>query len=252
MMNHSRFAGRVVVINGATGAIGTALASALQQEGAQLVLFGRKSTTLNQLSDTLAATLPGADADRAPLIQPVDFSGAAIEDYQHLADAIEQTLGRVDILIHAMGSGGQLSPLADSVLPKFQETLHLNLMAPFALTRALWPLLTASSSADASAGQPRPQVLFLTDRGTPVFGNAYTVAHAALAQLIRQWAAETNAVRINGFDPGPTHSALRQYRFPGEAKTERATAEDLLPEALNLLADDSRHGEILRLQPDRV
>ena len=247
-MNPARFAHRVIVINGATGTIGSALAHALQREGAQLVLFGRKADVLSRLADALTAELPPEASDRAPLIQPVEFSCAAIEDYQHLATALEETVGRVDGLIHAMGSGGQLTPLADSLLPKFQETLHLNLMAPFALTRALWPLL----NAPRAAGTPRPQVLFLTDRGTPAFGNAYTIAHAALAQLITQWANETDAVRINGFDPGPTHSGLRQYRFPGEAKTERATADELLPAALALLADDSRHGEILRLQPGRV
>ncbi|WP_407275237.1 SDR family NAD(P)-dependent oxidoreductase [Halothiobacillus sp. DCM-1] len=247
-MTLPRFTDRIVVINGATGTIGSALAHALQREGAQLVLFGRKADVLDRLAETLTAALTPEEQHRIPLIQPVEFSGAAIEDYQRLAEAIEQTLGRVDILIHAMGSGGQLAPLADSLLPKFQETLHLNLMAPFALTHALWPLLTAARARHAT----RPQVLFLTDRGTPAFGNAYTVAHAALAQLVRQWAAETEAVRINGFDPGPTHSALRQYRFPGETQAERAHAEDLLPAALDLLADDRRHGEIVRLQPDRV
>ena len=150
-MNPARFAHRVIVINGATGTIGSALAHALQREGAQLVLFGRKADVLSRLADALTAELPPEDSDRAPLIQPVEFSGAAIEDYQQLATAIEQTFGRVDGLIHAMGSGGQLTPLADSLLPKFQETLHLNLMAPFALTRALWPLLTAPRAADAPA-----------------------------------------------------------------------------------------------------
>ncbi len=247
-MTLARFTGRVVVINGATGTIGSALATALQREGAQLVLFGRKAAVLDRLADTLTVALPDDQQDRAPVIQPVEFSGASIEDYQQLAADIEQAFGRVDILIHAMGSGGQLAPLADSLLPKFQETLHLNLMAPFALTHALWPLLTASRTET----RPRAQVLFLTDRGTPAFGNAYTIAHAALVQLIRQWAAETDAVRINGLDPGPTHSALRQYRFPGEAKSERATAEDLIPAALELLADDTRHGDIVRLQPNRI
>ena len=247
-MNPARFADRVFVINGATGTIGSALAHALQREGAQLILFGRKSDVLSRLADALTAECPPEAKDRTPLIQPVDFSGASIEDYQPLARAIEETVGRVDGVIHAMGSGGQLSPLADSLLPKFQETLHLNLMAPFALTHALWPLLTQPRPTNT----PRPQVLFLTDRGTPAFGNAYTIAHAALAQLITQWAHETDAVRINGFDPGPTHSGLRQYRFPGEAKTERASADDLLPAALALLADDQRHGDILRLQPGRM
>lgn len=243
------FAGRIVVINGATGTIGEAMAFALQRQGAQLILFGRKSDRLNHLADELTAEL-GAEAEhRAPVIQTVDFSGAAVEDYQTLADAIENNFGRIDILIHAMGQGGQLSPLAYSDLMKFQESLHLNLIAPFALTRSLWHLLEQpGKQVEAN----RAQVLFFTDRGTPAFGNAYTLAHAALARMIDQWANETTSVRINGLDPGPTHSGLRQYRFPGEAQSERADVSAMLPTALALLADEQAHGQLIRLQPDRI
>lgn len=243
------FAGRIVVINGATGTIGEAMAFALQRQGAQLILFGRKSDRLNHLADELTAEL-GAEAEqRAPVIQTVDFSGAAVEDYQTLADAIENNFGRIDILIHAMGQGGQLSPLAHSDLMKFQESLHLNLIAPFALTRSLWHLLERPGK---QVEVNRAQVLFFTDRGTPAFGNAYTLAHAALARMIDQWANETTSVRINGLDPGPTHSGLRQYRFPGEAQSERADVSAMLPTALALLADEQAHGQLIRLQPDRI
>jgi NAD(P)-dependent dehydrogenase (short-subunit alcohol dehydrogenase family) len=250
------FADQIIVINGATGSIGQAIAFDLQRHGAQLVLFGRKSDRLNQLADELTQELCDADRHRAPLIQTVDFSGAAIEDYQTLADAIASAVGRIDILIHAMGQGGQLSPLAQCDILQFQTSLHLNLIAPFALARSFWSLLEPNPAEESQAAKPprtrKPQMLFLTDRGTPAFGNAYTLAHAALARLIEQWAFETTAVRINGLDPGPTHSGLRQYRFPGEAKVERASAEDLLPALHQLLLDETIHGQILRLQPERV
>ncbi len=248
------FADQIAVINGATGSIGQAVAFDLQQHGAQLVLFGRKSDRLNQLADALTQALPEHEQHRAPIIQTVDFSGAAVEDYQTLTDAIASHLGRIDILIHAMGQGGQLSPLAHSELFKFQESLHLNLIAPFALARSLWPLLEPDQTGEPNTAHRsrKPQMLFFTDRGTPAFGNAYTLAHTALARLIEQWALETNTVRINGLDPGPTHSGLRQYRFPGEAKTERADAEALLPALHQILLDDTIHGQIVRLQPDRI
>ncbi|HQS03112.1 MAG: hypothetical protein B7Y07_08935 [Halothiobacillus sp. 24-54-40] len=248
------FADQIIVINGATGSIGQAIAFDLQRQGAQLILFGRKSDRLNQLADQLTQELGAEASHRAPLIQTVDFSGAALEDYQTLTRAIASTVGRIDILIHAMGQGGQLSPLAHSDLLKFQESLHLNLIAPFALTRSLWPLLEPAPEPTAT-NEPRtrkPQIVFFTDRGTPAFGNAYTLAHAALARMIEQWAYETTAVRINGLDPGPTHSGLRQYRFPGEAKAERADANQLLPALHQLLLDDTCHGQIIRLQPDRI
>jgi NAD(P)-dependent dehydrogenase (short-subunit alcohol dehydrogenase family) len=238
---------RIVVINGATGTLGSAMAHALQRCGVQLVLFGRKSDVLNRLADELAATSSPHATSKPPLIQPVDFSGAKVEDYQTLSDALSDSFGHIDILIHAMGQGGQLSPLAHTDLLKFQESLHVNFTAPFALSRALWPLLEAAGETGVNKGQ----MLFFTDRGTPAFGNAYAPAHAALARLVEQWANETDTVRINALDPGPTHSGLRQYRFPGESVSERAAAEDMLPAAFSLLTDEHAHGRIVRLQPDR-
>lgn len=240
-------ADRIVVINGATGTLGSAMAHALQRCGVQLVLFGRKSDALNRLADELTATSSPYGTSKPPLIQPVDFSGAKVEDYQTLSDALSDSFGHIDILIHAMGQGGQLSPLAHTDLLKFQESLHVNFTAPFALSRALWPLLEAAGAAGANKGQ----MLFFTDRGTPAFGNAYAPAHAALARLVEQWANETDTVRINALDPGPTHSGLRQYRFPGESVSERAEAEVMLPAAISLLMDEHAHGRIIRLQPDR-
>jgi len=238
----SGFDDRIVVINGATGALGNAMARALQAKGAQLVLFGRRLDKLTALSDELATIVGPSGTVREPIIQPVDFSGAAPEDYAQLTDALTEALGHIDILIHAMGMAGEASPLGHADLMKFQESLHVNLTAPFALTRALWPLLEA-----AEAGQ----VLFFTDRGTPAYGNAYTLAHAAVARMVEQWANESTKVRINGFDPGPTDSAMRKYRFPGELPEERATPEDMLPEVLALLADTTATGRIVRLQPGR-
>lgn len=240
----SKLTDRVIVINGATGTLGGAMARALQPQGAQLVLFGRKSDVLNRLADDLTPITGPDGMARPPLIQPVDFSGAKIEDYQTLADALSASFGRVDILIHAMGQGGQLAPLAHADLLKFQESLHVNFTAPFALSRALWSLLEAAGQH----GRAKGQMLFFIDRGTPAFGNAYGPAHAALTRLIEQWANEGDTVRINALDPGPTHSGLRQYRFPGESPGERAQAEDMLPEAFSLLLDESAHGRIIRRQ----
>lgn len=235
-------AGKVVVINGATGALGGALARALQAEGAQLILFGRRLDRLTGLADALAAIQGPSGKTEEPVIQPVDFSGAAPEDYQQLADALAGIHDHIDILIHAMGMAGEPAPLAHADLMKFQESLHINFTAPFALTRMLWSLLEKSTDG---------QVLFLTDRGTPAYGGAYSLANAALERMVEQWANESTDVRINGFDPGPTDSAMRKYRFPGELPEERAKPEDMLPEALKLLRDGEANGRIVRLQPDR-
>lgn len=235
------FTGQVVLVNGATGALGTATAQTLAARGASLILLGRKLDALERLADDINTRvlpeLAPTDRGEPPLIQPVDFSGAAPEDYEQLVAGIEAEFGRLDLLVHAMGSAGELAPLAQSDLMKFQESLHVNLTAPFALTRRAWPLLEQSA---------HPRVLFFTDRGTAAFGNAYTIAHAGLAQMIRQWAAESPQTWITGFDPGAVNSHLRHARFPGETTEDRQSPCSVMPALLNWLAE-GESGAIRRL-----
>ncbi|KTG16119.1 MULTISPECIES: SDR family NAD(P)-dependent oxidoreductase [unclassified Guyparkeria] len=235
------FAGQIVLINGASGALGTATAQTLAARGATLILLGRKLDQLERLADDISErVLPEVPADargEAPVIQPVDFSGAAPEDYEQLVTGIEQAFGRLDLLVHAMGTAGELAPLAHADLMKFQESLHVNLTAPFALTRACWPLLERAD---------RPRVLFFTDRGTEAFGSAHDIAHAGLERMIRQWAAESPEVWIGGFDPGAVNSRLRHARFPGELTEDRQPPCAVMPALLEWLAQ-GESGEVRRL-----
>ncbi len=235
------FAGQVVLINGATGALGTATAQTLAARGATVILLGRKLDQLDRLADDInQRVLPEVPAEargEPPVIQPVDFSGAAPEDYATLVEGIEQAFGRLDMLVHAMGTAGELAPLAQADLMKFQESLHVNLTAPFALTRSAWPLLEQSE---------RPRVLFFTDRGTEAYGSAHDIAHAGVERMIRQWAAETPKVWITGFDPGAVNSRLRHARFPGERPDDRQPPCAVMPALLDWL-EKGESGAIQRL-----
>lgn len=237
------FADQIVLINGATGALGTATAQTLAARGATLILLGRKLDQLERLADDIVErVLPEVPAEargEPPVIQPVDFSGAAPEDYATLVEGIEQAFGRLDLLVHAMGSAGELTPLAQADLMKFQESLHVNLTAPFALTCSAWPLLEQSE---------RPRVLFFTDRGTEAYGSAHDIAHAGIERMIRQWAAETPAMWISGIDPGAVNSPLRHARFPGERPDDRQPPCAVMPAVLDWL-EHGESGAIHRLEP---
>ncbi len=235
------FAGRIVLVNGATGALGTATAQTLAARGATLILLGRRLDQLerlaNDINERVLPEVPAEARGEPPVIQPVDFSGAAPEDYDTLIEGIEQAFGRLDLLVHAMGTAGELAPLAQADLMKFQESLHVNLTAPFALTRSAWAQLERSD---------RPRVLFFTDRGAEAFGSAHDIAHAGVERMIRQWAAESPPIWIAGFDPGPVNSRLRHARFPGERPADRQPPCAVMPALLDWL-EHGETGEIRRL-----
>jgi NAD(P)-dependent dehydrogenase (short-subunit alcohol dehydrogenase family) len=127
---------RVILVTGASGAIGGALARACAQQGARVILNGRSVRKLEKLYDDIVAT--GA---AQPAIAPLDFEKADATAYDSLAEAVEQQFGRLDGLAHVGGVLGDRSPILHYDVPTWMKVMHVNVTAPFILTKTLLPLL---------------------------------------------------------------------------------------------------------------
>ena len=86
--------GRVILVAGAAGGLGSAASVACARAGATVVLLGRKVAPLNRVYDAASAVGP------EPLLYPLDLVGAAPDDYAELALRIETELGRLDGILH--------------------------------------------------------------------------------------------------------------------------------------------------------
>lgn len=198
--------GRVVLVTGAYGGLGSAASLACARAGATVVLLGRKVPKLNRVYDLLAQAGP------EPLLYPLDLEGAAADDYAELAQRIEGELGRLDGLLHCAADFPGLTPLAQTDPAAFARALHVNLTAPWWLTQACLPLL---AKADDAA------VVFVTDDPTRVAGaywGGYGLAKQSLAGLVGMLDAEVgnSSVRICGLQPGPMRTALRAKAYVEE------------------------------------
>src|SRR5437763_14560433 len=116
----SLLAGRVLV-TGATGGIGQAIARAFAARGANLVVTGRRSEVLDPL-----ATEVGGQAVACDLTQPEEV------------DRLVAQAGDVDVLVANAGlpASGALTELTQEQIDRMLET---NLRAPIALARAIAP-----------------------------------------------------------------------------------------------------------------
>jgi len=227
---------RVILVTGASGAIGGAIARRCGQQGAIVVLLGKTPCKLEKAYDAIVEA-----GGPEPLMQLVNFEGAVLDDYAAFAAAIESECGRLDGMVHAAATRGQSSPLELADPLEFARTLHVNLSAPFLLTQACLPMLKASDAA---------RVLMLTDRGPHAYGGAYVLAKAALERMTETLAAEQDSLRVNALDPGPTRSELRARAFPGELPEQRPGPEHLLNAAEYLLSPACQEtGRVFRLQP---
>ncbi len=135
-MAMTSLAGKVALVTGGAGGIGTAICEALAASGASVVVgYHRSRTTAEQL----AARLPAVSVPHAALHAPVTDSAAL----GLLAAEIDRRYGRCDILVNCAGitrfvAHADLDGLDD---PLIDGILATNVRGAFAAVRALRPLL---------------------------------------------------------------------------------------------------------------
>lgn len=199
--------GRVVLVTGACGGLGSAVARAASRAGATVVITDKRKRPLEQLYDALCA-----EGLNAPIIHPLDMEVATPRDYVALAEGLERDCGRLDGIVHAAVSFSGLSPISMHRPDDWLRALHVNVSAPFALTQACMPLLLQAPDSAAIFVLDDPQLLQRAHWG------AYGVSKAALERFVAILHEETDdgPLRVHAVLPGPMRTPLRQKAYAGE------------------------------------
>lgn len=192
MDSPSNLAGRIVALTGATGGIGGAIARKLAVEGMQLVLVGRNRRALEDLQSELGHAV----------VAIVEADLSIGEDIGRIVrEAV--AAGEVDILINNAGTFLS-APVFEIDDAAFEQSLAVNLVAPFRLARAFargmaergWGRIVnigSSSSYSGFAG-----------------GAAYCSTKHGLLGLSRSLQAELGSagVRVHCVSPGSVKSEM--------------------------------------------
>ncbi|MBK6727803.1 MAG: SDR family NAD(P)-dependent oxidoreductase [Xanthomonadales bacterium] len=199
-------AGKVVLITGAAGGLGSECALQAAAAGATVVLAGRRVRELERVYDRIVSS-----GSPEPAIYPINLEGATPAEFAVLAETIDQQCGRLDVLVHAAAAFSGLTPLESLPPEDWLRSLQVNLNAPFVLTQSCLPMLRAV----------RGSCVFVLDDESRVgnaFWNAYGVAKFALRGLVSQWAQELEnaGVRMLAFTPAPMRTTLRARAYFAE------------------------------------
>lgn len=230
--------GRIIVVTGAGSGIGRAVAKSFAAHGATVVLLGRTLSKLESVYDEIEN-----NGHPKPAIFPINFEGAAPEDYLQLKTALDQEFGRVDGLLHNAALLGARTPIANYPLIEWQKVMQVNVTACYLLTNALMPLLQKSEDA---------RILFTSSavgkKGRAYWG-AYAVSTAASDNLMEVLADEVEAtnIRVNAIDPGAVRTEMRATAYPAENPALVVPPEDIMNRYMFLMGPDSREWHGMRL-----
>lgn len=196
--------GKIAVVTGASSGIGAALAKALWQEGAKVVLTARRSDLLEKLA---------RDCFHEALVVAGDITVS--QDRERL---IRETLNKweqIDILINNAGLGGY-GHLLDTSEAHWRRLFEVNVFAPVFLTQAVLPgMLSRKAGLIINMGSIAALVAH-SDRVSP-----YVASKHALLGFSRGLAKDLSGTGVRVLVPCP-HLTDTEFFEKGTGKEEMA------------------------------
>lgn len=201
-----RLDGRVAIITGAAGGIGSAITRRFAAEGADMLLA--------DLNGCAAVAEEARAAGRTVVDLAIDVTGKA--DNQHMVTRTLEAFGRVDILVTVAGVGsyGNAETLEEA---EWDRVVSVNMKGVFLSCQAVIPamraarygrIVTIGSLLAKNGGNPRPWI----DRkeqeraGNLAYGAAKAGVHAMTMFLAKELAADN--ITVNCVAPGPIASPM--------------------------------------------
>jgi NAD(P)-dependent dehydrogenase (short-subunit alcohol dehydrogenase family) len=240
-----RLDGRVALVTGASRGIGSAIAEALAEQGAQVVLSSRKQADLDVEAERINARFPER-------IVPIAAHAGRTDDLQHLVDEAMSRFSRIDILVNNAATNPYFGPVLGADLGAWDKTFEVNLRGVFQLTKLVY---------EASMERNGGAVVNVASIGglRPGFGlGVYNITKAGVIMLTRQLARELGGkVRVNAVAPGLVKTRFAEALWGNEAILERVLASnpmgriampDEIAGAVAFLASDAAsyiNGEVL-------
>ena len=186
MLQHFRMDDEIAIVTGGGSGIGRAIALALADAGAAVIITGRRREPLQKTA-----------AENPSHIIPMDFDVTDMDAAEDFVRAVEKEVGDPAILVNNAGNHLK-KPAGDVTVDEFREVLDTHLLGAHALTRAVLPGMR----------ERRHGVILYTASMASLFGIpnvlAYSAAKSAMLGVVRTMAVEYGGegIRVNAIAPG--------------------------------------------------
>jgi 3-oxoacyl-[acyl-carrier protein] reductase len=200
-MDNNTLHGKVALVTGGSRGIGAAVALRLAADGADVALtFQQNQRRADDVVKQIEALGRRAVALRVESADPAALRAAV--------DRIAGELGRLDILVNNAGAF-LLGPLEQLSLGEFEETVAVNVRAPFVATQAAVRHMAAGGRVINIGSNVAERAVF------PGF-SLYAMSKSALIGLTKALGRELGprAITVNLVNPGPTDTELNPADGP--------------------------------------
>ncbi|PYS04258.1 MAG: oxidoreductase [Acidobacteria bacterium] len=185
-----RLSGKVAVITGGNSGIGLATAKRFVEEGAEVVITGRRQKELDEAAATIGKNVTAVQGD---VLHP--------EDLDRLYATVREKHGHIDILFANAGVGS-LAPLGTISEEHFDREFGINVKGVLFTVQKALPLIKDGGSIilnSSIAGQ----------KGLGGF-SVYNATKAAVRSFARTWTSDLKQrkIRVNSLSPGPIETPI--------------------------------------------
>ena len=226
------FSSQVVMVTGAAGNLGQAVARAFRASGAHLVCVDRASDRLGHIYPEWT-NLPGVY-----LAAPYDIMDP--ESVKTLVTRVVAHFGHLDIVVNTVGGYKAGTPIQQTPLEVFDSMIMLNARSAFLISQAVVPVMIQHGSGKiihvaAKAGQ-----VGLAN------GSAYSAAKSAVIRITESLAAEVKdkGINVNCVIPGTIDTPQNREMMPNGDPSRWVTPEAVADVILFLSSQEARaiHG----------
>lgn len=223
----SEFSGKVAVVTGATGNLGSAIVQAFAEQGASVALVDLNPERLAQACATLGdeTRFKGFTAD---LSNP--------DDVARLIADIVAAFGRIDILAHTVGGYAAGQPVHETSVDVLHKMLNLNVVPLYVMGGAV-----AQHMVERGGGGKI--VFVLAKSGLKGLKNqaAYTASKGAAFRIMEAMAAELkdHSIAVNGVSPSIMDTPANRASMPNSDPSNWVTTAQVARAILYLASDSS-------------